>query len=128
MSAHPFLLPAACSGLLAVVLGAFGAHALKDSLELSMYTAYQTAVQYQFYHTLALLFVILADAHLRHRVAKIACWGFFVGIVLFSGSLYLMAVTGERVLGMITPLGGIAFIVGWAALVYAAFQQPSDRR
>ena len=128
MSAHPFLLPTALSGLLAVMLGAFGAHALKTSLEIPLYAAYQTGVQYQFYHTLALLFVILADAHISGRVAKVACWGFSIGILLFSGSLYLMAVTGERVLGMITPLGGIAFIVGWAALVYAAFQQPRDRR
>ena len=102
---------------LAVSLGAFGAHALKSRLSTEMLEIYQTAVQYHFYHALGLFAVafmayLLPDA----GVPKWAGWLMLGGIVLFSGSLYVLALTGTRWLGAITPLGGMAFIAAWLLL------------
>ncbi|WP_286240903.1 DUF423 domain-containing protein [Neptuniibacter halophilus] len=116
---------AALSGFLAVALGAFGAHALKASLEPALYQAYQTAVEYQFYHTLVLLFIALTDK-LPQAGLNRAYMAFASGILLFSGSLYAMALSGERMLGVVTPLGGLALLAGWALLAYTAIF--SDRR
>lgn len=115
-----WVLFAAISGFLAVALGAFGAHALKASLSPALYQVYQTGVEYQFYHTFALLFLGLAADKLPQRLINGSGWAFSVGILLFSGSLYLLALTGIRTLGAITPLGGIAFLLGWGLLAYAA--------
>ncbi|HEY4416304.1 MAG TPA: DUF423 domain-containing protein [Verrucomicrobiae bacterium] len=103
---------AAAAGFLAVVLGAFGAHGLKNVLAQHGTTAiWEKAVLYHFIH--AVMLFILAE---RKTVPMIAWWGFLIGIVVFSGSLYLLAVTGILQLGMITPIGGVAFLVGWTCL------------
>lgn len=122
MPASIFLLIAALSGLVAVALGAFGAHGLKGFLAPYLMDVYQTGVQYQFYHTLALLLVAVLALHNSIRALTVAGWCFTLGIVLFSGSLYLLALSGTHWLGAVTPIGGLAFLVGWAALAYAAIQ------
>lgn len=98
--------------LLAVALGAFAAHGLKPRLSPEMMTVFETGVRYHVYHALALL----ALAALRGPDR--AGWCFLAGIVLFSGSLYLLALTGERRLGMITPVGGLLFLAGWLVLAF----------
>lgn len=112
---------AACSGFFAVALGAFGAHGLKARLGPEMLGIFQTAVQYQFYHSLAwLLVAVLA---LRGPVAtalRLSGYCFGAGILLFSGSLYVLALSGAHWLGAVTPLGGIAFLLGWLSLAVAA--------
>ena len=108
----------ALSGAIAVILGAFAAHSLKNSLTPQMLDIYQTAVLYQFIHTLALLGAINLPLSERSLHWAVRC--FMLGIVLFSGSLYLIAVTGISVLGIITPIGGSAFIVGWLLLFTAS--------
>lgn len=120
MNTHPLLFIASIFGFLAVAIGAFGAHAVKGSIEPSLYVVYQTGVEYHFYHALALLFLAFAPERLDLKVIKRAAVGFVIGILLFSGSWYLMALTGMRSLGMVTPLGGVAFLCGWALLGYAA--------
>ncbi len=117
-----------CLGAIAggsgVVLGAFGAHALRDRLTESALATWQTAVAYQFTHALALLAVaiLLRLGVEAERSLGVAAIAFVLGIALFSGSLYLLALGGPRWLGPITPLGGLAFIVGWIALAVAAFR------
>ncbi len=107
---------AAVSGFLTVALGAFGAHALSGRIPEALIAAYQTGVQYQGLHTLALLGVgILADRS-EDRWLSRSAWLFAAGILLFSGSLYLMAATGWRPLGIVTPFGGMAFLAGWYCL------------
>ncbi len=105
----------------AVALGAFGAHALRARLEPRDLEIFETAVRYQMYHALALL----AVGWLISREAPgagAAAWSFIVGMALFSGSLYLMVATGQRWLGAVTPLGGVAFLVGWLLLARAAWR------
>jgi uncharacterized membrane protein YgdD (TMEM256/DUF423 family) len=105
-------------GFLGVALGAFGAHGLREKLTaLGTSATYQTAVQYHMYHALALLALGLLPVS---RAATVAGWSFLVGALLFSGSLYALSLSGVKALGMITPLGGVAFLVGWAALAVAA--------
>jgi uncharacterized membrane protein YgdD (TMEM256/DUF423 family) len=112
-----FITLGACSGMLAVTLGAFGAHALRGRLDDYARGVYETAVQYHFYHSLALLAVgIIAFNHPQTALLRSSGWLFLCGIAVFSGSLYLLSVTGLRWLGAITPLGGLAFIAGWACL------------
>jgi uncharacterized membrane protein YgdD (TMEM256/DUF423 family) len=118
-----YLLLAALNGFVAVALGAFGAHGLKRRLSSDMLAVYQTGVQYHFYHTLALLLVavLLINAPFNQALR----WSgalFAVGIVIFSGSLYLLSCTGIRWLGAITPIGGVAFLAGWIALGIAAWR------
>lgn len=125
---RPLLLCAAISGFATVALGAFGAHALRDMLASDMITVWQTGVQYQGVHTLAVLVIGLLGIQLPDaRWIPRAGWLMLLGILLFSGSLYLMAVTGIRVLGAITPFGGLAFLAGWAALGYAIYRQAPER-
>ncbi|WP_054112809.1 DUF423 domain-containing protein [Marinagarivorans algicola] len=112
-----FLIFAAMNGALAVVLGAFGAHALKQSLSVLALQTWHTAVQYHFVHVLALLFVGLLLKVTRPLLpGKVAGVAFMLGILLFSGSLYGLALSGSTWLGPITPLGGLCLIVGWIAL------------
>ena len=108
-------------GFLSVALGAFGAHALKDFLAAqNRLQTYETAVQYQFYHALALLAVgILALVKPQASFSGVGLC-FLLGILIFSGSLYLLCATGIRWLGAITPIGGIAFLAGWAWLAWKA--------
>ncbi|MES2472313.1 MAG: DUF423 domain-containing protein [Pseudomonadota bacterium] len=117
-----WLLIAALMGCLAVVMGAFAAHGLQSLLSARMLATFQTAAQYQMYHALA---IGLAAFAVRRGAARFANWAaalFLAGILLFSGSLYLLAFTGVTALGMITPLGGLCFIAGWAALALAALK------
>jgi len=107
----------------AVGLGAFGAHALKSRLAPDMMAIYQTAVQYHFFHALGLLAVgILLLQRPVGGVLAAAAWLLVVGIVLFSGSLYLLALTGVRGLGAVAPVGGAAFLAAWAAVAWAAWR------
>lgn len=107
----------ALSGALSVALGAFAAHGLSDSLSLKMLATFRTAVLYQFLHTIALLGLIsLPDQMVDAGRQRLAAKSWFVGILLFSGSLYSLVFTGITALGMITPLGGLAFIAGWLLL------------
>ena len=109
-------------GSLSVALGAFGAHALEPKLtELGTVVAWKTAVDYQMWHALVLL--ILAFSELSCRIAMAAQACFYIGIPLFSGSLYWLALGGPRWLGPITPLGGTAFIIGWLLLIVAIYRQ-----
>ncbi len=117
LMAKLFITLASLSGMAAVMLGAFGAHALKGRLDDYAGGVFETAVQYHFYHSLALLAVgLLALSQPQTVMLKSSGWLFFIGILIFSGSLYLLSITGVRWLGAITPLGGLSFIAGWACL------------
>lgn len=105
---------AAVLGFLAVALGAFGAHALRARLTPGDLDIWRTAALYHLVHAVALLAVALAGA--RVRAGRVVCWLWTAGIVIFAGSLYLLAATGQRWLGAITPLGGAAFLGGWLVL------------
>ncbi len=110
-------------GFLAVAAGAFGAHALRARLGPDLLAVWETAARYQMYHALALLAVALAAGHAPGvRSLGTAGWLFTAGIVVFSGSLYALALTGVRALGAITPLGGLGFLAGWALLAAAAWR------
>jgi uncharacterized membrane protein YgdD (TMEM256/DUF423 family) len=107
----------AISGLLAVGAGAFGAHMLKKTIGPDELAVFETGVRYQMFHALAMVGVgVIAGSGKASRALATAGWGFFLGTVLFSGSLYGLALTGARWLGPITPIGGVGFLVGWAAL------------
>jgi uncharacterized membrane protein YgdD (TMEM256/DUF423 family) len=115
-----FLLVGAVLGFLGVSFGAFGAHALRSRLGADMLAVFETGVRYQMYHVLAILIVAAAIGHLGNaRLLVIAGWCFTAGVVLFSGSLYALALTGTSALGAITPFGGLLFLAGWVFL--AAF-------
>ncbi len=117
-----FFLIASLLGGLSVALGAFGAHALRDRLDAGMLANYQTGVTYMFFHGLALFVVVLALSKWpASNLPLWAGWLFVAGIVFFSGSLFLMAFTGPRLLGAITPIGGVAFIAGWLLLAITAW-------
>lgn len=112
-----FITLASLSGMLAVTFGAFGAHALRDKLDNDMMGVFETAVQYHFYHSLALLAVgVIALSQPQTVMLKSAGWLFLSGIAVFSGSLYILAMTDTKWLGALTPLGGLSFIAGWACL------------
>jgi uncharacterized membrane protein YgdD (TMEM256/DUF423 family) len=111
----------ALSGALAVALGAFGAHGLKSRLSAARLENYETAARYQMYHALALLAAFFAARQWPSSVLPtLAGWLFIAGTLLFSGSLYLLALTDERRWGAVTPLGGLAFIAGWICLALSA--------
>ena len=107
---------------LGVALGAFAAHGLKARLSPEMLIIFETGVRYQMYHALGLLAVAWAAARWPESSAPLAGWSFILGIVIFSGSLYLLTVTGMRWLGAITPIGGVAFLIGWLLLAWAAWR------
>jgi uncharacterized membrane protein YgdD (TMEM256/DUF423 family) len=115
-----FLLIGAVAAFLGVALGAFGAHGLRGRLSPEMLSVFQTGVQYQMYHAIALILVAGIMSRMSGWLIQTAGWCFAAGIVLFSGSLYLLAVTGVTMLGAITPIGGLAFLAGWACLAFAA--------
>jgi uncharacterized membrane protein YgdD (TMEM256/DUF423 family) len=110
-----FVVGAIAAGV-AVMLGAFGAHGLKSRVEPEMLAVFETGVRYHMYHALALLAVGWAATRWPSPLIAASGWAFLAGIVIFSGSLYLMTLTGARWLGAITPIGGVAFILGWIAL------------
>lgn len=111
---------AGVAGFLGVALGAFGAHALKTRLPPDMLAIFETGVRYQMYHVFALVAAAWAWARWPVRVFTAAGILFVVGILVFSGSLYLLAFTGVRALGAVTPLGGLAFLAGWLCLAWGA--------
>ena len=118
-----FIVMGACSGMLAVALGAFGAHALKSRLDEYAIGVFETAVQYHFYHSFALLAVgLIALSQPHTALLKSSGYLFAIGLIIFSGSLYALSLTGVRWLGAVTPLGGLAFIGGWACLAAAGWK------
>lgn len=119
---RPFLLLASFAGFTGVALGAFAAHGLKARLSAEYLAVFQTAVHYQMVHALALLGVALLAARLPGRLLTAAGSLFALGILLFSGSLYALTLSGFSALGMITPLGGLAFLGGWFCLGLAAWR------
>jgi len=127
-----FLSFAGISGMLAVVLGAMGAHALKTKITAEQLMSYETAVKYQMYHTLALLILVLLSDKLSGKWLKYIGICFMIGIVFFSGSIYLLAtktllgIKNWYFLGPVTPLGGMFFIAGWALLSIAAFNEAKN--
>jgi uncharacterized membrane protein YgdD (TMEM256/DUF423 family) len=111
------------NALIAVALGAFGAHALKSRLSADMLAIFETGVQYHFYHALGLLAVGLITTHLPDSaLVRWSGWLMFAGILIFSGSLYILAVSGIKWLGAITPIGGTAFIIAWLLLAIAVLK------
>jgi uncharacterized membrane protein YgdD (TMEM256/DUF423 family) len=117
------LLTAAICLAFAVAIGAFGAHALKDNLPEDMMQVYNTGVQYHFYHALGLLLIGVLSVS---KPSKYLGWSAVLlgsGIILFSGSLYMMAISGIRWIGAITPIGGISFIAGWVLLAVAVWKR-----
>lgn len=128
-TARLLLLLGSVNGGLAVVLGAFGAHALRARIDPALMDVYHTASQYHFYHALALLAMAALATRMPETQGAMATlrwsgWLMTAGIVIFSGSLYLLAVTGVRWLGAITPIGGLAFIAAWILLVVTATRLP----
>ena len=118
-----FLLIGAVLGFLGVAFGAFGAHALRSRLSADMLAVFETAVRYQMYHVFAILIVAAAIGHIGNvRMLVIAGWCFAAGVVLFSGSLYALALTGTGAFGAITPFGGLLFLAGWASLAIFALR------
>lgn len=116
---------AALCMLVGVAAGAFGAHGLKGRIDADMLAVWQTGVQYHLIHALGLFAVAwLRARHPRARLLQAAGWLMFAGIVLFSGSLYLLALTGIRWLGAVTPLGGATFLLAWAMTAWAAWRAP----
>jgi uncharacterized membrane protein YgdD (TMEM256/DUF423 family) len=109
------------SAFVAVAAGAFAAHGLEQRLEPRWVEIFKTGAQYQMYHALALIAVAWAITVFPGKLVPLAGWFFVAGTVLFSGSLYALALTQTRWLGAITPFGGVGFLVGWALLVWAAF-------
>jgi uncharacterized membrane protein YgdD (TMEM256/DUF423 family) len=114
--ARQILMSGALMALLGVAIGAFGAHGLKPFLSEQMLAVFETGVRYHLIHALGMLTAGLSLAYVPIRQFRWAGWAFFLGILLFSGSLYVMSLSGVRGLGMITPLGGLCFIVGWGLL------------
>ena len=110
-------------GALAVGLGAFGAHAMRGRVAENLLANYETGVRYHFYHVLALVAVVVAIQRWPNSsLPPLAGWLFVIGIAIFSGSLYIMAFTGLRWLGAITPIGGVALIAGWICLMLVAWR------
>jgi uncharacterized membrane protein YgdD (TMEM256/DUF423 family) len=118
-----FFLIASINGFLAVALGAFAAHALKNILDVQLLATFQTGVQYHMTHTLALLVVALLTLQFpQNTLLKVSGWLFILGIVFFSGSLYALSLSGIRWLGAITPIGGVLFLGGWGCLFWLALK------
>jgi uncharacterized membrane protein YgdD (TMEM256/DUF423 family) len=124
-----FLFFGALSALIGVGMGAFGAHGLKNAISPEMLAVYQTGVSYQMWHALGLLGVALIRRHdPESRLLTWAGWLMLIGIVLFSGSLYLLAMMDLKQLGMITPFGGVSFLIAWLLLAVYAARKPRARR
>lgn len=122
-----FVILGAASAFVGVAAGAFGAHALKARLAPDLLAIFEVGVRYQLVHALALLAVAWACMRWPGRLAAASGWSFAAGTVLFSGSLYLLALTGMRAFGAITPVGGALFLAGWVLLAAAAWRSASPR-
>ena len=114
---------AGLAGFVGVALGAFAAHGLKARLAPEMLAVFETAVRYQMYHVFALCAAAWAWARWHTRIFAVAGLMFIAGIAIFSGSLYLLALTGTRWLGAVTPFGGVAFLAGWLCLAVGAWRE-----
>lgn len=124
-----FLFLGALSAMLGVGFGAFGAHGLKAIISPELLTVYQTGVSYQMWHALGLIAIALVHTQSQHsRLLHWAGWLMFAGIVLFSGSLYLLAILNVKWLGMITPFGGVAFLLAWLLITLFAAKTASNHR
>ena len=121
-AARQVLLLSALFGFFSVVLGAFGAHGLKPILDEKSLAIYRTGVEYQYYHTFALALVGILGLHFQEEWLRVCGFLFVAGIFLFSGSLYILALTGVRTWGMVTPVGGILFLAGWGGLIYGLWR------
>lgn len=117
-----FWITGAVFAFLGVAAGAFGAHALRERLPEDLLAIFEVGVRYQMYHALGLLAAAWAAAHWPGGLTTAAGWLFIVGITIFSGSLYVLSLTGVRWLGAITPVGGVAMLAGWACLALAAWR------
>ena len=135
MSGKSWILVGSLCAALSVIFGAFAAHALPGYLEshesdpqmvVKRLDNLNMGARYQMYHALGLVMIGLLQLHIPSRVGQLAAWCLLIGIILFSGSLYAYALTGIRKFGMITPLGGISYIVGWVVLAAAAWRSPSN--
>ncbi len=119
-----FLFSAALAAFLAVALGAFAAHGLRGKLDAHMMEVFQTGVRYHFFHALGLaLIALLAKQYPHSKTLQRAGWLMLAGIMVFSGSLYLLAVSGATWLGMVTPFGGLAFLAAWGLLAWFAWKE-----
>jgi len=117
-----FFAVGALSAFIGIAAGAFGAHGLKSHLSAEMLSVFEVGVRYQIYHAFALIAAAWAQAKWPSLLVTTGGWLFVIGTILFSGSLYLLSVTGMRWLGMITPLGGLAFLAGWACLAWSVWR------
>ena len=117
-----FLALGSASALISVAAGAFGAHALRARLSPDLLAVFETGARYQMFHALGLLAVAWAATRFPGGLVAAAGWLLVAGTVLFSGSLYLLALSGTRWLGAVTPVGGVAFLAGWACLAWAALR------
>jgi uncharacterized membrane protein YgdD (TMEM256/DUF423 family) len=124
MKERSLIMAGACNMVVAVAAGAFGAHGLKQILSAEMLAIWQTAVTYQIAHALGLLALAALMPRLQAGLASWAGVAMLTGIVIFSGSLYALALSGVRLLGAITPLGGVAFLLAWGMLALAAYRGP----
>ena len=115
-----YLMIGSISGCLVIIMGAFGAHALNEILDDYSKSVYNKAVLYHMFHSIALLILGLINKIQPEIPLSIVGWSFLFGIILFSGSLYILAITGIKSLGIITPIGGILFIIGWVFLILKA--------
>jgi uncharacterized membrane protein YgdD (TMEM256/DUF423 family) len=119
-----FVIIGALSGLAAVAAGAFGAHTLRGRLPSDVLSAFETGARYQMYHALALIAVAWAATHWSAPALHLAGWCFVFGTVVFSGSLYALAFAESRWMGAITPVGGLALLLGWLAFAWGVWKQP----
>ena len=129
-SQKKMLITVAITGILAITIGAFGAHGLKPKLTDAHLATFHTGVNYHFYHLLSMSFAYLLYIHTRNEWVKRGFWAFLIGIILFSGSLYLLStrellgLTSYKWLGPLTPIGGLFFIFGWITIMISAYKQP----
>lgn len=118
-----FISLGAINALLCILLGAFGAHGLKQMLSPDMLTVFQTGVQFHFYHAIGLMIIGIVLLHFnKSKLITTSGWLMFTGIVLFCGSLYVLSMTGMRQLGMLAPFGGTAFMIAWGMLAYGVLK------
>jgi uncharacterized membrane protein YgdD (TMEM256/DUF423 family) len=122
MRSHVILAAGAISGFIAVAAGAFGAHGLKARLTPDLLTTFEIGARYQMYHALLLVLIGVLATSRSAAAYSASAWLLIAGTVLFSGSLYVLALSGQRWLGAITPLGGLCFLLGWLALAYSALR------
>ncbi len=124
---HRILVIGACAALIGVAAGAFGAHGLRPILSEKMMTVFETGVRYHLVHALAMLIAGLSAHWFSHRIFVWSGWSFLIGLLLFSGSLYTLALSDIRGLGILTPFGGLAFLIGWGFLAWGYWKVPPTR-